>query len=169
MCVYVLCVYVCMYMCRCVCMFVYLCVCVSICVHVCVCLKCLLVVGCVYMYVLCVCAFVRACECVCVCVCVCKFVHMFIVCVCVHVCRCVWTCIGVCSCMIYHRVPFFEGYKFREWMKKGSSKKLFSQIYIGDAHVVRSLFSHKSIIFFSISALHYSTCHHSCLFVSSTH
>ena len=30
----------------------------------------------------------------------------------------------------YHRVPFFEGYKFHEWTEKESLRKQFSQIYI---------------------------------------
>ena len=35
---------------------------------------------------------------------------------------------------------FFKGYKFYESTIKRSLRKLFSQIYIGDAHVVRLLF-----------------------------
>ena len=54
----------------------------------------------------------------------------------------------------YCMVPLFKGYKFCEWIKKGSLRKQFSQIYIGDAHIVRSLFWHWGIIAFSISAQH---------------
>ena len=40
------------------------------------------------------------------------------------------------------------------WMdQKGSSRKLISQIYIADAHIVRPLFLYKGIIAFNISAL----------------
>ena len=53
---------------------------------------------------------------------------------------------------IDHKAPFSRITNFVNG-QKGSLRKLFSQIYIGDAHVVRPLFSHKSIIAFSISAL----------------
>ena len=43
---------------------------------------------------------------------------------------------------------------FINGLKKGSLRKLFSRIYIGDAYVVRLLFLCGSIIAFSVSALH---------------
>ena len=53
---------------------------------------------------------------------------------------------------IDHKAPFSRITNFVNG-QKGSLRKLFSRIYIGDAHVVRPLFSHKSIIAFSISTL----------------
>ena len=50
----------------------------------------------------------------------------------------------ICSLNIYlytyHRVPFYEGYKFCDWTEKGNLRKQFLQIYIGNACVVRPLF-----------------------------
>ena len=54
----------------------------------------------------------------------------------------------------YYMAPFFKGYKFCKWTKKESLRKQFSQIYIGDAYVVRPLISYWGIIAFSISAQH---------------
>ena len=34
----------------------------------------------------------------------------------------------VLNCVHYRRAPFFEGYKFREWCRKGSSWKSFSRM-----------------------------------------
>ena len=50
--------------------------------------------------------------------------------------------------LMHHcRAPFFDGYKFCKGTKKGSLRKLLSRIYIGYAHVVRWLFSHRDIIY----------------------
>ena len=37
----------------------------------------------------------------------------------------------VCMYVCMYMGAFFEGYKFCEWTKKGSLRKLFSRIYIG--------------------------------------
>ena len=36
----------------------------------------------------------------------------------------------------YHRAPFFEGYKFCEWSKKGSLWKLFSQTTLAELFTI---------------------------------
>ena len=58
----------------------------------------------------------------------------------------------IVSTVTYRRAPLFKGYKFRKCAEKGISRKLFSQIYIGDGGrpLLRTA---RGIIAFSISAL----------------
>ena len=76
-CMYVLCVYVCMCVCVYVCMYVCMYVCICVCVYVC----------------MCICMYVRVCMYVCMCVCVCMYVC---ICVCVYIYMYVYVCVCVC-------------------------------------------------------------------------
>ena len=60
----------------------------------------------------------------------------------------------------YCRAPFLRATNLWIDEKKGSRKQ-FSWIYIGDAHIVTLLFLHKGIITFSAVLYVYSSRHHS--------
>ena len=74
----------------------------------------------------------------------------------------------IVSTVAYHRAPLFEGYEFHKCAEKRSSRKLFSQIYIGDGG--RPLLLHRALSLsvqvpckkiLSGQLWEYSTCHHS--------
>lgn len=107
-CVYVGGLYVCVYG-LCVCMCVWVCMCVSMCVCVYVRIgvygcMCVCVYGCVYVCGVCMCV----CGCVCMCVYVCMYVSICVyacVCICaycVYVCMCVHVrvCVSRCVCVL---------------------------------------------------------------------
>ena len=99
MCVCLYCL--CLSLCVCICVSLCVCVCVSVCVclslPVCFCLCCVCVSLCLYVSVrvcLCVCLYCVSVYCVCVCVCVC-------LCLCIYVslCACICLCMSVCVCL----------------------------------------------------------------------
>ena len=96
-CVFCVCVHVC------VCIHVNVCVCMHVCVHTC---ECVCVRACVCLHT-CECVCVRACvclhtcECVCVRACVCMHTCECVcvrACVCMHTCECMCVCIGTWTC-----------------------------------------------------------------------
>ena len=91
-CIFCVCVYVCVYVCVCVYMCVYVCICVYMCVYVCIC-----VYTCVYVCACCslscvLCGYMCVFVCVCVHVCICVYMR-------VYVCKCVHMCAYVCICV----------------------------------------------------------------------
>ena len=119
LCVFGVCVWLCVCVRVCVCMrvYMYICIRVRVCVCVCVCARVCLCM-CVYVHV-------RACMCVCVCLCVCVCVYMrlwaflrvcweWLVWVCVYVCVCVCVRVCVCVCLCVNTIPLLSG-NSRSW------------------------------------------------------
>ena len=101
-CVYVLCMYVCMYERMYACMYVLMCVCMYVCMSVCV-YVCTCESVHVFMYV---CMYVRVNVCMCLCTYVCMYERMYAcmyvcMCVCMFVCLyvCMYVRVNICTCL----------------------------------------------------------------------
>ena len=130
-CVFMLGVYECWYMCVCLFVLVLLCVCICVCFCMCVCAF--------VNHYMCVCMF--ACTCICMLVCVRGCVYVF-VCICVRVCVYVCLCMYISKCM-----TAFSMCKYIFCLKRGC--KMMSGIWTQQVQCMRARRRHMKITYAS--------------------